>query len=338
MCTPNLRYWGYFQTQWRQWPVERRPDITFPGDRGKEHLATPPPATPVPLPKEQYAPPPGAGGMEGIPIQEGPSTGPETPFQLESGLPGLPGLPTMPETPPPGTPPPGTPQPGQMPIEGAPDGSPTPESTPKPGEGGSINVSPESPQGQPEQKAKPTQVVDAQPPMSVVQPSQPIQEAQWQVEVAVPEEPVEPMVPETPAEPWAQPRAWKSDHEPAESRAERPVGYEAPVEPSPVGLDGYCPVTLAQTEQWVQGDSRLAVQYEGKTYLMSGPIQHRMFRAPPRAFRAAVVRLRSGPGRRRTESRAGANRRFRVVRRPALHVLQPGHAVPVPTEPKAIRR
>ncbi len=52
----------------------------------------------------------------------------------------------------------------------------------------------------------------------------------------------------------------------------------------PVGLDGYCPVELVHNESWAQGDSRYAVEFEGRTYLMSGPEQHRAFRSNPERY------------------------------------------------------
>jgi YHS domain-containing protein len=102
-----------------------------------------------------------------------------------------------------------------------------------------------------------------------------------------PAEPVEAATHDAPAEPWAQPREWKSrrtQSEPAAPIPERPVTYDAPSGASPVGLDGYCPVELLKTETWVEGDPALAVEYEGRTYRMSGPAQHRAFRAHPERF------------------------------------------------------
>jgi YHS domain-containing protein len=89
---------------------------------------------------------------------------------------------------------------------------------------------------------------------------------------------------DAPAEPWAQPREWKSRRTTSEPIAERPVAYNAPIDGAPLGLDGYCPVELLKTEQWVEGNPALAVEYEGRMYRMSGPEQHRAFRAHPERF------------------------------------------------------
>ena len=56
----------------------------------------------------------------------------------------------------------------------------------------------------------------------------------------------------------------------------------------PLGLDGYCPVRLAETEQWVVGDPRWAVSYQGCTYQTSGPDLQRRFLANPSRYAPVV--------------------------------------------------
>jgi thiol-disulfide isomerase/thioredoxin/YHS domain-containing protein len=46
--------------------------------------------------------------------------------------------------------------------------------------------------------------------------------------------------------------------------------------PTP-GLEGYCPVTLAEQEQWVKGDPRWGVVHRGRVYLFAGPEQQQRF-------------------------------------------------------------
>ena len=64
ICIPNVQGFGYFHTQWRHWPAERRPDIYFPRSVGAEELPTPegekqlPPSAGPALPGE---PPPDGG-------------------------------------------------------------------------------------------------------------------------------------------------------------------------------------------------------------------------------------------------------------------------------------
>jgi YHS domain-containing protein len=49
-------------------------------------------------------------------------------------------------------------------------------------------------------------------------------------------------------------------------------------------LEGYCPVSLLEKEQWVPGDPQFAVQYQGKIYLLAGPSQRQRFLANPHRY------------------------------------------------------
>ncbi|MFZ5831404.1 MAG: thioredoxin family protein [Planctomycetota bacterium] len=49
----------------------------------------------------------------------------------------------------------------------------------------------------------------------------------------------------------------------------------------PLGLDGYCPVRLAETQSWVLGDRRWGVIHRGRTYLFAGEAERdRFFKTP----------------------------------------------------------
>jgi YHS domain-containing protein len=50
---------------------------------------------------------------------------------------------------------------------------------------------------------------------------------------------------------------------------------------SPVGLQGYCPVCLAQMRQWIKGDARLSSEFDGKRYYFPGAEQAEMFEQDP---------------------------------------------------------
>jgi YHS domain-containing protein len=52
-----------------------------------------------------------------------------------------------------------------------------------------------------------------------------------------------------------------------------PTGGENP----PLGLDGFCPVTLVKTSQWKQGDVRYGAVHRGRTYLFAGPEERKQF-------------------------------------------------------------
>jgi YHS domain-containing protein len=49
----------------------------------------------------------------------------------------------------------------------------------------------------------------------------------------------------------------------------------------PLALDGYCPVTLSEREQWAKGDARHGVIHRGRTYLFVGPDEAKRFFADP---------------------------------------------------------
>ncbi len=115
-CVPNVRGFGYFETHWRTWPGEKRPEQTNPRSIGLEVLPTPAGQEQVPLPRATM-PPPGSPTPQGEqPLPEGtivppeglllpgnqpgaippePKPGGETKPLFENGLPGLPGLPEL---------------------------------------------------------------------------------------------------------------------------------------------------------------------------------------------------------------------------------------------------
>lgn len=51
--------------------------------------------------------------------------------------------------------------------------------------------------------------------------------------------------------------------------------------PAPVGLEGYCPVTLVEKGAWAEGRAKWGVRHRGRTYLCAGPEEQRSFRANP---------------------------------------------------------
>jgi len=97
---------------------------------------------------------------------------------------------------------------------------------------------------------------------------------------------------------------------------ERPVGSRgaslspppaADPKTPPLALDGYCPVTLSQKEQWIKGDARYGVIHRGRTYLFVGPEEAKAFFADPDRYAPvlsgmdvviAVEERRQVPGRR----------------------------------------
>lgn len=49
-------------------------------------------------------------------------------------------------------------------------------------------------------------------------------------------------------------------------------------------LNGYCPVELVENEAWIKGESRFAVEYNGKTYFCAGATQKRKFQTNPERY------------------------------------------------------
>ena len=51
--------------------------------------------------------------------------------------------------------------------------------------------------------------------------------------------------------------------------------------PPPLGLEGFCPVTLAEQNRWQVGDRRWGVIHRGRTYLFAGPTEQQKFLSNP---------------------------------------------------------
>jgi protein disulfide-isomerase len=73
----------------------------------------------------------------------------------------------------------------------------------------------------------------------------------------------------------------------APAPAEMPsTGIQAgePGAPMPVGLEGYCAVTLVEKGAWVEGRAKWGVRHRGRTYLFAGPEEQKAFLANPDRF------------------------------------------------------
>jgi len=328
LCYPNATHWGFFPNVWRtRWPQEKRPDIDDPAGMGREVIPKPKGQPPAQLPKEQYAEPE-TPGTTGMPIQEGVTTGPApsgptgSPFQFEPGpapatepslepppaepspepgLPSLPGLPVMPEGPlppssraVPGSPAgsafvfgPGDPAPQTLLAEGAADRSGVISTA---GAGDSLPRWRDGlPSSGPLAPLPPTSAVPQTPRDSSPMPGAWVQGQRDGRPGVSPTNGVRPAVGSEPAESGEAGPGWRTRRAAAATPAERPVSYEAPLPRAPLGLDGYCPVALVRSEQWVEGNPQLAVEYEGRTYYLSGPAEHRAFRAEPQRFAPALA-------------------------------------------------
>jgi len=74
-----------------------------------------------------------------------------------------------------------------------------------------------------------------------------------------------------------------------------PPAAAAPAVPSPVvegtmplGLEGYCPVTLVEKQVWTEGRPQYGARHRGRTYLFAGPEQQQTFLADPDRYAPAL--------------------------------------------------
>jgi len=283
MCVPNVCTWGHFQPQWRFWPGdENRADIRFSQGRGPESIKPPQGAKPEPLPKEEYGiVEPEAPTGPGIQIEESAPTVPvevPPPFEFGPGFgQGLPGLDVMPQGP----------APEQAPATGGPAEGIVPEASGEPTS--SLDLVPPAPW--PRHSSVPPAAPGSLPgtlhPTSPTLTAAMLSESLGEVVAhAIGDGQSEPTAP-LPEGVESNRMASSVEHPepkvggPAAARA---VVYEEPFETAPVGLEGYCPVELVRHEQWVEGDPRWAVEHEGRTYLMSGALASRLFRANPEQY------------------------------------------------------
>lgn len=56
----------------------------------------------------------------------------------------------------------------------------------------------------------------------------------------------------------------------------------------PLGMEGYCPVTLAEKGQWVEGRAQWGARHRGRTYLFASEAQQRAFLANPDRYAPAL--------------------------------------------------
>ena len=61
-----------------------------------------------------------------------------------------------------------------------------------------------------------------------------------------------------------------------------------PQKTMPLGLEGYCPVALMETGNWVEGQARWGARHRGRTYLFSGLEQQQTFLSDPDRYSPAL--------------------------------------------------
>jgi YHS domain-containing protein len=58
--------------------------------------------------------------------------------------------------------------------------------------------------------------------------------------------------------------------------------------PMPLGLEGYCPVTVVERGSWTEGRPQWGARHRGRTYLFAGPEQQQAFLADPDRYAPAL--------------------------------------------------
>lgn len=92
--------------------------------------------------------------------------------------------------------------------------------------------------------------------------------------------------PQYPAQPYAgQPAPGQPGAPPvAGANPAAPAVPQLPAGAPPLGMEGYCPVTLVMQKKWVQGDKRWGAIHRGRTYLFAGEDEQKRFLANPDSF------------------------------------------------------
>ncbi len=308
-CIPNVGEFGYFRTEWREWPGEIRRDKTFPRSIGMETIPAPEGQVTVPPPRikvppkgpDETQPAPGTEeGTEkpsgGLPGEKLPEQGNETPAL--PGLPAepgganlLPGLPT--DLGPTTLPTPKVKEENVPATEPKPENEPKAESEQKP-ESELKTESPEkdktdNPAPGPKPDDKGTRFkspVDS----TMISRLDPVGQSSNMARAAAYSEPAQsPMAARISrsivSQSYQSPAEMNEDS--AIIRSEAQFGAssnDSRPDTLPVAVDGFCPVELSLHGHWVQGDPRWTVVHKGFIYRLSGNAQRQEFLANPEKF------------------------------------------------------
>jgi YHS domain-containing protein len=95
------------------------------------------------------------------------------------------------------------------------------------------------------------------------------------------------------SKPAAAKPAASSTNSAATASTQTAAAPAAPTEPDtygsmPVGLEGYCPVTLAERGAWVEGRAQWGARHRGRTYLFASAEQQKAFLADPDRYAPAL--------------------------------------------------
>ncbi|MGA2799177.1 MAG: hypothetical protein ABSE63_16480 [Thermoguttaceae bacterium] len=309
-CIPNVGEFGYFRTEWREWPCEMRRDKTFPRSIGME-------AIPAPEGQETI-PPPRSGVLPKGPGETQP--GPKTEEGTEKPAEGLPPdnlpkpakeTPPLPEVPtePGGVNPLGGFQPdlggsslltpkakeeNVLPAEPKPENEPKSEYEPKP-ENEPKTESPEKDKtDNPAPGAKPEENkgtrIESPLDSTMISRFDAVGQSSNMACAAAYREPAEsPMAARISRSvvPQSHQSPGQTNEDSAVIRSDARIdaaANDSRRDTPPVAVDGFCPVELSLHGRWVQGDPRWTVVYKGFIYRLSSNVQRQEFLADPEKF------------------------------------------------------
>jgi YHS domain-containing protein len=298
-CVPNVAEFGYFRTEWREWPCEERRDKTFPRSIGMEAIPAPQGQVIVPPPRASAAPKgPGAGAgteqgvekpaeglpAEGLPPDKSALPGTETPPPALPGLPQEPGginpLGNLPSDL--GAPKPLVPKESE---ESAPGTEAKPEAGPKTEMPEQGNTDQSNPAPKPEDKDTTlrlrgnggNRLSGAGRLPSTARSANYNEPAQLPMAARLSRS-VSQQSYQSAGESNQTQAAARSEVQSAASSGD--ARQDAPA----VAVEGFCPVELALHGRWVQGDPRWTVVYKGTIYRLSGAAQRQEFLANPEKY------------------------------------------------------
>lgn len=324
-CIPQAKTFGYFETRWREWPGQGKPEEKFPRSVGAEVMPTPPGQEQMPLPRATPLPskPPTTGDQGGLDnlLPLGPQPKGQLPGIEKQGpdilpLPG--GIDLLK---------PDTLKPQEKPKDTVPGKTQAQSDQPAANKSQEKPDSPIAPIGPSAKEptfdgglpglAPPEKLVpQLRPTLSTPLPAIPIEKNLSPIEPGKTPPagtPGKPVLPQSnspkpidsgatessqpdglPGESQKGPRLqanWDSALYPESTGSGdlRLTGAKEEISaPDPqAGLDGYCPVQLCEHERWVQGNPKYKVRYHGQIFLLSGPEEQKRFLATPRRYAPA---------------------------------------------------
>ena len=306
-CIPNVAEFGYFRTEWREWPCEERRDKTFPRSIGMESIAAPQGQVLVPPPRASAAPKapaetkPEAGteqgaekpaeGLpaEGLPPDKSAQPGTETPTPTLPGLPQEPGgINPLGNLPPDlGVPKPLAPKEKE---ESAPGTESKPEGEPKTEAPEKGKTDDSGPAAKPDDKDTGMMLPGNKGSGGRLGG---VGRSSTTARAATYNEPADsPMAARISRS--VSPQSYQSISEANENRAAARSEAQAAASSNDarrdaptVAVEGFCPVELVLHGRWVQGDPRWTVVYKGSIYRLSGNAQRQEFLANPEKYMPA---------------------------------------------------